>query len=250
MTAARRASPSAAHSCAQSYGTAAAPQTGRPCTARRAAALAQSLSTDPASTPHAHHGPSASQRLQPHPPDKCFHGQCHDLLLYMAPETVLQHLSACWGQARCSMLRWSNLMEPAVENVSGAGVMVQTLPSLSISSTHRKRQATLMPSSLMMVTNAWRRPVYFERTLAAELLALAAEIGSIWTWKRIFSTSKGFTTRRAIAPATAPAVASRAALLPLSCLTVVAVPTMRVSNALCPDPAFQRQGNALIEPPS
>ena len=37
---------------------------------------------------------------------------------------------------------------------------------------------TLMPSSLTMVTNAWRSPVYFERTLAVELTGCDAEMGS------------------------------------------------------------------------
>ncbi len=94
-----------------------------------------------------------------------------------------------------------------------------------------------MPSSLIMVTKAWRRPVYFDRAPAAELLVFDLEIGSSWTWKRIFKTSRGFTTRRATAPAIAPAVASRIALFPHFCLEPVAVPPMRVGNALSPLPA-------------
>ena len=42
----------------------------------------------------------------------------------------------------------------------------------------RQQGVTLMPSSLTMVTNAWRSPVYFERTLTVALTGCDAEMGS------------------------------------------------------------------------
>ena len=71
-------------------------------------------------------------------------------------------------------------------------------------------RSTWMPSSFMMVTRACFRPVYLDAMLAWP--AWERAMGSSWTWNRILRTSRGPTTMRATAPASAPATASRAAL--------------------------------------